>query len=63
LEQVREALEKELAMSQQVWPIELEELNLGTIEEPHNVLVARDLDVEFNGQLTKVLKEYKDVLT
>jgi hypothetical protein len=48
----REALERELAVSQRVWPTELEvlilnpkpnlsQLNLGTAEEPCNVLIAK----------------------
>jgi ABC-type phosphate/phosphonate transport system substrate-binding protein len=34
---------------------------LGTPEEPHNVLVAKDLDAEFKRKLVMVLKEYKEV--
>jgi hypothetical protein len=37
------------------------ELSLGTIEEPRNVLVAKELDAEFKEQLTNVLRAYKDV--
>jgi division protein CdvB (Snf7/Vps24/ESCRT-III family) len=48
-------------VSQRVWTIELEEINLGTMEEPHNVLVAKELDTDFKEQLTNVLDEYKDV--
>jgi hypothetical protein len=48
-------------VSQRVRPAKLKELNLGTPEEPRNVLVPKDLDVEFKAQLFTVLKEYKDV--
>jgi hypothetical protein len=61
LRRARELLEKELAVSQRVWPAELKELNLEMPEEPRNVLVAKDLDVEFKAQIGLVLKEYKDV--
>jgi hypothetical protein len=54
-------LEKELAVSQRVRPAELEELNLGTLEEPRNILVAKDLDMEFKVELVKVLRNYKEV--
>jgi hypothetical protein len=61
LGRAREALERELAVSQRVRPTELEELNLGTAEEPRNVLIAKELDTEFKEQLTNVLQAYKDV--
>jgi hypothetical protein len=61
LDRAREALERELVVSQQVWPTELGELNLGTTEEPRNVLVAKELDANFKEQLTNVLQVYKDV--
>jgi hypothetical protein len=61
LNRAREALEWELAVSQRVRPTELEELNLGTAEEPRNVLIAKELDTEFKEQLTHVLRTYKDV--
>jgi hypothetical protein len=61
LERAREALEKELAVSHRVRPAKLKELNLGTLEEPRNVLVAKDLDVEFKAKLVMVLREYKEV--
>jgi hypothetical protein len=61
LGKAREALERELAVSQRVRPTELEELNLGTMEEPRNVLIAKELDTEFKEQLTNVLWTYKDV--
>jgi hypothetical protein len=61
LGRAREALEQELAVSQQVRPTELEELNLGTAEEPRNVLITKELDTEFKEQLTNVLQAYKDV--
>jgi hypothetical protein len=57
----REGFERELAVSQRVRPTELEELNLGMAEEPHNVLIAKELDAEFKKQLTNVLWTYKDV--
>jgi hypothetical protein len=47
LGRAREALERESAMSQRVRPTELEELNLGTAEELHNVLIAKEFDSEF----------------
>jgi hypothetical protein len=47
LGRAREALERELAVSQRVRATELEELNLGTAEEPRNVLVAKELDADF----------------
>jgi hypothetical protein len=43
----KEALEWELAVSQRVQPTKLEELNLGTTKESRNVLIAKELDVEF----------------
>jgi hypothetical protein len=61
LGRAREALERELAVSQRVRPTKLEELNLGTAEEPRNVPIAKGLDPEFKEQLTHVLKTYKDV--
>jgi hypothetical protein len=62
LGRAREALERELAVSQRVRPTELEELNLGTAEEPRNVLISKEFDTEFKEQLTNVLRAYKDVL-
>jgi hypothetical protein len=61
LGRAREALERELAVYQRVRPTELEELFLGTMEEPRNVLIAKELDAEFKEQLTHVLRMYKDV--
>jgi hypothetical protein len=61
LGRAREALERELAVSQRVRPTELEQLNLGTAQEPRNVLIAEGLDPEFKEELTHVLKTYKDV--
>jgi hypothetical protein len=53
LGRAREALERELAVSQRVRPTELEELNLGTTE---------GLDhPDFKERLTHVLRMYKDV--
>jgi hypothetical protein len=46
LRRAREALERELAVSQRVRPTELEELNLGTAEEPRNVLISKEFDTE-----------------
>jgi hypothetical protein len=45
LGRTREALERELAVSQRVRPTELEEFDLGTTEEPHNVLIAKELEL------------------
>jgi hypothetical protein len=56
-------LEKELAVSQRVRPAKLEELNLGTLEESRNVLVAKDLEAEFKVKLVMVLREYKEVFS
>jgi hypothetical protein len=61
LGRAREALEQEVAVSQRVRATEPEELNLGTIEEPRNVLVAKELDDEFKEQLTNVLRVHKEV--
>jgi hypothetical protein len=61
LGRAKEALERELAVSQRVRPTELEELNLGNAEEPRNVLIAKELDTEFKEQLTNVLRTYKNV--
>jgi hypothetical protein len=61
LGRARKALERELVVSQRVRPTELEELNLDTVEEPRNVLIAKELDEEFKEQLTHVLRTYKDV--
>jgi hypothetical protein len=57
----REALERELPVSQRVRPTELDELNLGTAGELRNVLIAKGLDPAFKEQLTHVLQTYKDV--
>jgi hypothetical protein len=56
-------LEQELAVSQRVRPTELKELNLGTAKEPHNLMIAKEVDAEFKEQLTHVLRTYKDVFT
>jgi hypothetical protein len=61
LGRVKEALERELAVSQRVRPTELEELNIGTAEDPRYMLIAKELDTEFKEQLTHVLWTYKDV--
>jgi hypothetical protein len=61
LGRAREALERELVVSQRVRPTELEELNLGTAKEPRNVLIVKGLDPDFKEQLTHVLRTYKDV--
>jgi hypothetical protein len=34
---------------------------LGTTEEPRNILVVKELDADFKEQLTKFLREYKDI--
>jgi hypothetical protein len=48
LGRAREALERELAVPLRVRPTELEELNLGTAEEPCNVVIAKELGTELN---------------
>jgi hypothetical protein len=61
LGRAREALEQELAVSQRVRSTKIKELNLGMAEEPHNVLIAKELDTKFKEQLTNVLQAYKDM--
>jgi hypothetical protein len=61
LGRVREALERELAVSQRVRPAELEEVNIGTPKESRNVLVAKDIDPDFKEKLVTVLNKYKEV--
>ena len=61
LGRAREALEKELAVSQRVKPTELEEVNIGDTTQPRPIFMAKDLQATFKTKLTETLHEYRDV--
>ena len=54
-------MDKELAISQHVKASTLEEVNLGTDEEPRPVSVAKEMQPEEKMAMVELLKEYKDV--
>ena len=54
-------MDKELAISQHVKASTLEEVNLGTDEEPQPVSVAKEMQPEEKMAMVELLKEYKDV--
>ena len=59
LGRAREALEKELAVSQHVKTDELEEVDLSEDGQPWPIMVAKHLPTEFKKELTQMLQEYK----
>ena len=61
LQQAREALERELAISQGVKASALEDINIGSWEIPRKVKIATDLANNDRLVLTTLLKEYQDV--
>ena len=56
-------MERELVVSQHVKASTLEEVNLGTTEEPWHVSVAKEIRPVEKMTLVELLKEYKDVFT
>ena len=61
LRYAREALERELAISQQVKVSILEEINLGTITDPRTLKIAKELVLDEHLALVGLLTEYKDI--
>ena len=61
IRQAQEALEKEMAVSQRMKASTLEEVNLGTIEEPRSVNVAKEMPLKDKTMMVGLLKEFKDV--
>ena len=63
LGRAREALEKELVVSQQIKTAELEKVDFSEDGQPWPIMVAKHLSMEFKKELTQKLREYKDVFT
>ena len=61
LGRAREALEKELAVSQRVKPTKLEEVNISEEGRQRPVFVAKNLPANFKTELKQTLQEYCDV--
>ena len=63
LGKAREALEKELAVSQRVKNMDLEEVDIGKDGQQRPVLIVKNLPETFKTELTQTLREYRDVFT
>ena len=61
LGRAREALQKELAVSQWVKTRDLEEVNIGEDGQTRPLLVATNLLGDFKMELPQTLREYQDV--
>ena len=61
LRHTRDALDRELAISQRVKASTLEEINLGSCTEPRTLKIAKALASEEQSALIKLLTEYQDV--
>ena len=57
------ALEKELAVSQQVKTTKVEEVDIGEDSHQRPVLVAKKLPMAFKTKLAQTLQEYSDVFS
>ena len=63
LQQARDAVDCELAISQRVKASTLEEVNLCSLSEPRQVKIAKDLAINDRSTLLGLLTEYQDVFT
>ena len=63
LQQARDALERELEISQRVKASTLEDVNLGSSDEPRLVKISKDLAISNRSTLITLLMEYQDVFT
>ena len=59
----REALEKDLAVSERVKRTKLEDVDIGEDDHQRLVLVAKNLPVVFEIELEQTLREYHDVIS
>ena len=60
LRQVEEALEREIVVSQCVKASQLEEVNLGTMEDARPVHIAKEMTPENKTTMITLLKEFHD---
>ena len=63
LQHARDALDRELAISQRVKALTLEEVNLGSSTEPRTLKIAKNLASEERSALLGLMTEYQDVFT
>jgi len=59
--QVEKAFEEQMSKSDRVEKDDLEDLNLGFVQDPKMVKVSVKIEGEFKGNLTKLLKEFTDI--
>ena len=57
-----EAFEREMEISRRVTATELEEINVGTIEDPRTISITKNLLPTTRSKMITLLLEYKDVL-
>ena len=61
LRHAHEALEREMTISLRVKASTMEEVNLGTIDDPRLINIAKELAPTEKSAMVDLLKEYKDV--
>ena len=61
LQRAQEAFDREMEVSRRVVATELEEVNMGTPEEPRTLSIARNLSPSTKTSLIRLLSEYRDV--
>ena len=61
LRRAQEAFEREMEISRWVAAIELEEVNMGTTEDQHNISIAKNLPPTTRTTMITLLGKYKDV--
>ena len=63
LRHAHEALEREMTISLRVKASTMEEVNLGTIDDPRLINIAKELASVNKSTMVDLLKEYKDIFT
>ena len=61
LRRAQEAFHYEMEVSQRVTAFTLEEINMGTVEEPRPISIAKDLSPPHKVAMIDLLLEYKEV--
>ena len=57
--QAREALERELEVSQRLQPFTREEMNVRILEEPQIALIIKETVKNFHNNLVAMIRKYK----
>ena len=61
LRRTQEAFEREMEISRRVATTELEEINVGTMDDPHIISIAKNIPPIARSVMVMLLYEYRDV--